>query len=117
LVKNPNMHQVFNVEHVILRFICVNFSSRRLNSKSPKAMPIYPRWIGRIMIEKTAKDGRKLQKMSARVQMWTRLENLGSVNLAGRIRRVGDSVNAQFQGAGSSTIVSGKSPWQSPQKK
>ena len=80
-------------------------------------MPIYPWWIGRIMIEKTAKDGRKLQKMSARVQMWTRLENLGSVNLAGRIRQVGDSVNAPFQGARSfPTIVSGKSPWQSLRK-
>ena len=33
LVKNPEVHQVFNVEHVILRFIFVNFSSRRLNSK------------------------------------------------------------------------------------
>lgn len=80
-------------------------------------MPIYLRWIRRIMIEKTAKDGRKLQKMSARVQMWTRLENLGSVNLAGRIRQVGDSVNAQFQGARFfPTVVSGKSQWQSLRK-
>jgi hypothetical protein len=80
-------------------------------------MPIYPRWIGRIMIEKMAKDGRKLRKMSARVQMWTRLENLGSVNLAGRIRQVGDSVNAQFQGARSlPTIMSGKSQWRSLRK-
>ena len=45
------------------------------------------------MIEKTVKDGRKLRKMSTRVQMWTRLHYLAAVNSAGRIRQVGDAFN------------------------
>lgn len=81
-------------------------------------MPICSRWIIRIMIEKIAIDGRKLRKMSIGVQMWTRLQRLDSVNLAGRIRQVADVVNAQFQTARSfPTTVFGKSQWQSRRKK
>jgi hypothetical protein len=50
-----------------------------------------PRWsgrIGRIVIEKTAKDGKKLRKMSTGVQIWTRLKKLKVANLAGIERRV-----------------------------
>lgn len=49
-------------------------------------MPICSSLISRIMIEKAAKDGRKLQKVSTRVQMWTRLQK---PNLANFIARAG----------------------------
>jgi hypothetical protein len=50
-----------------------------------------PRWswrIGRIVIEKTAKDGKKLRKMSTGVQIWTQLEKLKVAHFAGIERRV-----------------------------
>jgi hypothetical protein len=51
-------------------------------------MPKGSRRISPIVIEKTAKDGKKLRKMSSEVQIWTRLENLKFGNLSGIKRRV-----------------------------
>jgi hypothetical protein len=39
--------------------------------------------VGPIVIEKTAKDGKKLRKMSSGVQIWTRLDRLKVTKLAG----------------------------------
>jgi len=45
--------------------------------------------MGCIKIAKTTKDGKKLQKMSTGVQIWTRLDWLKVANLADIKRRVG----------------------------
>ncbi len=41
------------------------------------------------MIKKIAKHARQLQKLSTRVQIWTRVEKVNIANLAGMARQVG----------------------------
>jgi hypothetical protein len=44
------------------------------------------------MIKKIAKHARQLQKLSTRVQIWTRVEKVNIANLAGMARQVGGLV-------------------------
>jgi hypothetical protein len=44
------------------------------------------------MIKKIAKHAKQLQKLSTRVQIWTRVEKVNIANLAGMARQVGGLV-------------------------